>query len=221
MITHPRVRRRAHTGAGRMQRAAAAGYKAGAPAGGGHHAEGDEGPVIAKRVADDRSTSAEAPPPAEHCIVVKQASCGGGRLLPPVGAMRYWCHSLLAAAGGGPHGVSSMEPIEVELRLPHQLQAAVGQCRLTTRWHRQGMGARLSWRLWLRYRTVVYAAGQPALPPWGSGMCVMEYAPRVAAALAEHCVAAAWAARLRQALLEALLAMGLLRTLELDSITLS
>ena len=40
--------------------------------------QGDEGPVIAKRVAEDRSASVEAPAPAEHCILVKQASCGGG-----------------------------------------------------------------------------------------------------------------------------------------------
>lgn len=40
--------------------------------------QGDEGPVIAKRVVQDRSASAEAPAPAEHCIVVKQASGGGG-----------------------------------------------------------------------------------------------------------------------------------------------
>ena len=40
--------------------------------------QGDEGPVIAKRVVEDRSASAEGPAPAEHCIVVKQAPGGGG-----------------------------------------------------------------------------------------------------------------------------------------------
>lgn len=50
-------------------------------------------------------------------------------------------------------------------------------------------------------------------------MCIMEYAPLVAAALTKHCgaVAAAW--QLRQELLTALPETGLLRTLEADSIT--
>jgi hypothetical protein len=39
--------------------------------------QGMAGPVIAKRVAEDRSASAEPPPVAEHCILVKQAPGGG------------------------------------------------------------------------------------------------------------------------------------------------
>lgn len=39
--------------------------------------QGEGGPVIAKRVAEDRSASVEAPPVAEHCILVKQAPGGG------------------------------------------------------------------------------------------------------------------------------------------------
>ena len=46
-------------------------------------------------------------------------------------------------------------------------------------------------------------AGKPTLPPWSGGMCIMEYAPLVAAALTKHCgaVAAAW--QLRQEFLTA------------------
>ncbi len=39
--------------------------------------QGEAGPVIAKRVTEDRSASAEPPPVAEHCILVKQAPGGG------------------------------------------------------------------------------------------------------------------------------------------------
>ena len=62
-------------------------------------------------------------------------------------------------------------------------------------------------------------AGRPELPPWAAGMCLMEYAPQVAAALGEHCAAVSAAARLRQQLMEALPLTGLLTTQELDSIT--
>ena len=50
-------------------------------------------------------------------------------------------------------------------------------------------------------------------------MCLMEYAPQVAAALGEHCADVAAAARLREQLMEALPLTGLLTTQELDGIT--
>ena len=61
-------------------------------------------------------------------------------------------------------------------------------------------------------------AGQPALPAWDDGMCLAEYAPLAAAALAAHCGAAAAAAQQRQAFLDALRATGALALLEADGI---
>jgi len=73
-------------------------------------------------------------------------------------------------------------------------------------------------------------AGQPALPAWDDGMCLAEYAPlaaaalaahcgaAAAAALAAHCGAAAAAAQQRQAFLDALRATGALALLEADGI---